>query len=229
MVKKNKRKMDTKEYYNDPQTYLSYLAFCKRGGSPIAVTLVTLVRMKMGKDFKIPNGFLIDLACGSGTSIVTLSLLGFTKFLGTDFSEGMLSQLPEFTASHNITVEAFEMDLRTATVPATNATADMVTCCSALMYIENILHPFTEASRVLKSGGLLGFNLLIYKANSPQGKIHNFLDEDDVVMYVHPIEFVLQTLDLLGFEPINGYTGDNNENYVKGIDSRETTLLFRKK
>jgi len=223
--------METLDYYNDPINAIRYRDFCESRGCPLAKTLLKMIHLKLGDQFKFENGFLIDLACGSGTSIVTFSKLGFGKYLGVDFAAGMLNLLPAYIAPHNLNVETAQLDLRQGIVPAPNDSADMVGCCSALMYLEDLTHVFKEASRVLKRGGLFGFNVI--SCNSQSEIIYNFLDCDDVTMYVHSMAILAKISNELGFHLVAGSSNiedrPNDNPYVPGIKSHETTLLLRKK
>ena len=95
----------------------------------------------------------LELGCGTGKN--TLWLAGASaNVTALDFSAGMLARARERVAAHN--VEFRVHDLREA-LPLRDESVDVVVGNLVLEHIEDLAPIFTEATRVLTSGGQLYF------------------------------------------------------------------------
>ena len=214
-------------FFNNPLKAAEYFKWCRESKCPAGQMILDIIREKLGKEFGFKNGFLVDLACGSGASIACLSKLGFTQFLGIDGAQTMLELLPQYLKRYNLKAETALMDVRDFKIPISDGFVDMVSCCSSLVYIEKIDGILKEASRVLKPGGLFGFNLILHHQENPNA--YSFLDEDAVRMYIHSAESLQKKFLAAGFGYIAGTHELTTPAYIDECASYESTVLLRKK
>ena len=92
---------------------------------------------------------ILEIGCGTGKNTEFLQAKA-KHLIGADFSEEMLALAKQKIAAAN--VEFRRLDLRESWDFSENS-FDLITCSLALEHIENIDFVFSEASRVLRSGG----------------------------------------------------------------------------
>ena len=227
MVQNEIKETGVLNFFNDPLEAKEYFMWCRESQCPVGQTILEIIREKLGKNFRFEHGFLVDLACGSGASIACLSELGFAKFLGIDGAQTMLELLPQYLQKKNLKAETALMDLRDFNIPVSDSSVDMVSSCSSLIYIEKIDGIIKEASRVLKSGGLFGFNLIVHHQKDTNA--YSFLDEDAVRMYVHSADLIQKIFLAAGFEYIAGTHELATPAYIDECASYESVVVLRKK
>ena len=96
MVQMKTTEVSVFNFFNNPLKAAEYFKWCRESKCPAGQMILDIIREKLGKEFGFKNGFLVDLACGSGASIACLSKLGFTQFLGIDGAQTMLELLPQY-------------------------------------------------------------------------------------------------------------------------------------
>lgn len=111
----------------------------------------SLREMISGADLDI-----LEIGCGTGKNTEFLQTLA-KKLIGADFSTEMLEKAKAKITAEN--VEFKQLDLREKWEFADDS-FDMITCSLALEHIENIDFVFSEAARVLRSGGKFYFGEL---------------------------------------------------------------------
>lgn len=92
---------------------------------------------------------ILEIGCGTGKNTEFL-IKKAKKLIGADFSSEMLEKAKAKIRSEN--VEFCRMDLREKWEFAENS-FDLITCSLALEHIENIGFVFSQAKKVLKTGG----------------------------------------------------------------------------
>ena len=105
-----------------------------------------------------PDGYLIDIGCGSGRTAYALRAFAELRYLGIDVVESLLAYA---TAMCERPDWRFEKTTG-LTIPETDGVADMV---SAFSLFTHLLHEesfayLAEARRVLKPGGVIVFSFL---------------------------------------------------------------------
>ena len=98
----------------------------------------------------------LEIGCGTGKNTEFLQTIA-KKLIGADFSDEMLEKAKQKITAQN--VEFKQMDLRENWAFA-NDSFDLITCSLALEHIENLDFVFTEAKKVLRSGGQFYFGEL---------------------------------------------------------------------
>ena len=99
---------------------------------------------------------ILEIGCGTGKNTEFLQTLA-NRLVGADFSDEMLAIAK--TKIKSETVEFRQLDLRESW-GFPDETFDLVTCSLALEHIENIDFVFSEARRVLRTGGRFYFGEL---------------------------------------------------------------------
>ncbi|HVE59138.1 MAG TPA: class I SAM-dependent methyltransferase [Pyrinomonadaceae bacterium] len=99
---------------------------------------------------------ILEIGCGTGKNTEFLQTKA-KHLTGADFSAEMLERAKSKITAEN--VEFRQLDLRESWDFAENS-FDLVTCSLALEHIENIDFVFSEANRVLRSGGKFYFGEL---------------------------------------------------------------------
>ncbi len=97
----------------------------------------------------IENADILEIGCGTGKNTEFL-LTKANQLIGADFSTEMLGQAKLKILAENVAFQ--QMDLRENWSFAKDS-FDLITCSLALEHIENIDFVFSEASKVLRSGG----------------------------------------------------------------------------
>jgi len=101
-----------------------------------------------------PNLKILDLACGAGKQCTSFDkeLKGQCEILGTDVSETLLAQAREVSKTAASPIEYRWMDFNEP-FDLSSDSFDLVSCCFAIYYAQNIPFTLSEIHRVLKPGG----------------------------------------------------------------------------
>ena len=132
--------MNIQEAYDDWSTTYDTDENCTRDLDRV-VTEKTLANWQ-GK-------LILELGCGTGKNTHLLSQIG-ENVHALDFSEGMISLAREKLKSNNVTFSLADI---TRPWHYDNSSIDLVVCNLVLEHIENLSFIFSEAFRVLVSGG----------------------------------------------------------------------------
>lgn len=100
---------------------------------------------------------ILDVACGAGKQIISFydALDGNCEITGGDVSQELLDQAREETAKRKMKdVEIIELDFNKP-FPIEDNQFDLVSCCFAIYYAQDIPFTIQEMHRVLKPGGRL--------------------------------------------------------------------------
>ena len=102
-------------------------------------------------DLKLDGRKVVEVGCGTGRNTTWLAERA-AEIVGLDFSEEMLSRARSRVKDPR--VRFVQHDVR-MTWPLTDASADVVIAMLILEHVENLAPVFTEAARVLNTGGQL--------------------------------------------------------------------------
>ena len=95
------------------------------------------------------NDTVLDVGCGNGNLINNINQKGNIKAYGIDISSQMIKECRECYENINFQVSNGEE------IPFANNSFDIITICCVLHHLNNPKKFFTEAYRVLKTGGTL--------------------------------------------------------------------------
>jgi len=118
---------------------------------------------------------ILDYGCGSGILNLLLLLKGYSNVHGVDVVEKFDSKILEHMQFDNASFKLIGEDER---LPFDDATFDVITSSLVLEHVENVDFYYSEASRLLKPGGVCFFNfphrLKPYDSHSRCWFIHYF-------------------------------------------------------
>lgn len=215
--------MNAEEFYGNKFVAKSYFDHARqKNGCPAAskgLAWINNFARSTGQSFK--DKILVDLGCGPGTSIKILSELQLKKYYGFDNSQPMLDIAKEYLQGVNC--ELSNIDISKSKLPIENNSVDFVSICSVLCAIEDISFIFNEVTRILKSDGIILFNLIL----STSVKTISFFDEDNMKTYIHSkmsFEKILIDKNILPIGLSSSYC-----DYVRDVYSEEILMLAKKR
>jgi len=140
-------KIEYQETSSDLQTRIDIHS--KYGGRDIDQWMLDLLQLK--KKSKI-----LDVGCGSGKQCFSYDkyLQGEAEIHGGDVNEELLAQASQANAQMGSPMYFRRLDFNQA-FPYEAGVFDLVSCCFAIYYSENIPFTISEMHRVLKPGGRL--------------------------------------------------------------------------
>jgi ubiquinone/menaquinone biosynthesis C-methylase UbiE len=140
-------KINYQETTSDLQTRIDIHS--KYGGRDIDQWMLDLLALQKG--IKI-----LDVGCGSGKQCFGYfkKLEGEAEIHGGDVNQELLAQARETNAKLGSPVQFREMSFNDP-FPYESDQFDLVSCCFAIYYAENIPYTISEMHRVLKTGGRL--------------------------------------------------------------------------
>ena len=140
---------------------------------------------------------ILEIGCGTGKNTHFLSQIS-GHVHAIDFSEGMISLAREKLKSDNVTFSLADI---THPWHCDNASVDLVVCNLILEHVENLAFIFSEASRVLTSGGQF-FICELHPFRQYQGTQANFQTAHgtiEIQAFVHHISDFLDAAESSGF------------------------------
>ena len=146
-----------------------------------------LLQRHLPPGFKFTNGLLVDLGVGTGdSSRLFLDTFEFAALYGVDGSPKMLEVLNKRFLEKKLPVKHLktqQADLVTDSIDLADNCADLVICFLTVAYLEKLDNLFSEAHRILKPGGYLGFNVHTHMHD----KVLPLIDGggDEIEMYTH--------------------------------------------
>lgn len=212
------------QFYSQESEARDYLNWCqKAGGAGAPYFVVEMLQKILSKKEPFSGCKLLDLAAGPGTSISILSTLGFSEYVAIDSSPIMLKLCKEQTQGKSITVH--ELDIARSSFPMEDASVEMVTCCSSLVYVKDLDCVFKEAFRVLKKRGWFAFNLCMHDRGNDN---FTFYDNDAIVTYMHSKKYVQSMIMKHGFFSMDSMGVKTPWQYIPGISSVEILFVLYK-
>ncbi|MYC76609.1 class I SAM-dependent methyltransferase [Candidatus Poribacteria bacterium] len=140
---------------------------------------------------------ILEIGCGTGKNTYLLAQIG-ERVHAIDFSEGMISLARKNVKSSNVTFSLADL---TRPWHYDNASADLVVCNLVLEHVEDLAFIFSEASRVLTSGGHF-FICELHPFRQYQGTQANFQTAHktiEIQAFVHHISDFLDAAESSGF------------------------------
>lgn len=119
----------------------------------------------------------IDLGCGTGLGAAAFAK-NVDRFIGIDLSPRMI----EKARASNLYAELEAADMVTGLASKGDASADLILAADAMVYVADLAPVFSQAHRVLASGGLLAFTT---ETHPGEGVILG-----DSLRYAHAAEYV---------------------------------------
>lgn len=140
-------KIDYRETTSDLQTRIDIHS--KYGGRDIDQWMLDLLQLQKGSK-------ILDVGCGSGKQCFSYHkyLQGDAEIYGGDVNAELLAQAREANAKIGNPLHFSEVNFNHA-FPFEGSQFDLVSCCFAIYYAENIPFTIAEMHRVLKPGGRL--------------------------------------------------------------------------
>ncbi len=140
-------KIEYQETTSDLQTRIDIHG--KFGGRDIDAWMLDLLKLQKGAK-------ILDVGCGSGKQCFSYhkSLQGEAEIHGGDVNQELLNQAREANAKIGSPIHFREVNFNQA-FPYESDQFDLVSCCFAIYYAENMPFTIGEMHRVLKSGGRL--------------------------------------------------------------------------
>lgn len=140
-------KIDYQETTEDLQTRIDIHS--KYGGRDIDAWMLDLLAPQKGSR-------ILDVGCGAGKQCQAFYryLDGDVEITGGDVSPELLDQARKLSAELGGRLTIIDLDFNTR-FPLDDATFDLVSCCFAIYYAEDIPFTISEMHRVLRPGGRL--------------------------------------------------------------------------
>ena len=103
-----------------------------------------------------PGMTILDVGCGAGKQCFSFygHLKGQATITGGDVSADLLAQAKAQADQHNLPIHFIELNFNKP-FPQPDSTFDLVSCCFAIYYAEDVPFTIREMHRVLKPGGFL--------------------------------------------------------------------------
>jgi ubiquinone/menaquinone biosynthesis C-methylase UbiE len=167
---------------------------------------------------------ILEIGCGTGKNTIFLVQIG-RGVHAIDFSQGMIEKAMEKMQGKNVRFSTADL---TKHWPCENESYDLVTCNLVLEHIEDLFHIFSEAARVLTSGGRFLVNELHpfkqYLGTKARFEQNGGTTEVDV--FVHHISDFIKaaTVNGLKMEKLNEFWHEEDANKPPRILS----FLFQK-
>ena len=119
------------------------------GGRNIDEWMLDLLKLQKGSK-------ILDAACGAGKQVTSFYnfLKGDCDITGGDVSADLLNQARQSAAANRIKAQFIDLNFNQK-FPLGDNQFDLLSCCFAIYYSENIAYTFSEMARVLKPGGRL--------------------------------------------------------------------------
>lgn len=177
--------IDIIDYYSQPgkaEDYFDYVIY--EAGCVSATLIERMIKKFFSKDLQPNGGLLVDLGCGPGTSFPPLvDAFNFDKVLAVDGCAAMISFIDEnFNKTFDLSLQV--ADIRTERIATEDESAELVTSCFTMSYLNNIDNVFKEATRILKKKGFFGFDITSYEEDRPEDVVHFMGDTINTYHYV---------------------------------------------
>ncbi len=152
-----------------------------------------------------PDGYLIDVGCGSGRLTKPLSRCHAGKYLGVDIVPVLVNHAKEIAGRKDW---EFKVGGEDFTIPESDTVADMVCFFSVfthLLHEQSFLY-LKDAKRVLKSGGKIAFSFLEFRVeghwnifretvDNIEGVLLNqFIDRDGIRFWASELGLVVESI-----------------------------------
>ena len=167
---------------------------------------------------------ILELGCGTGKNTVFFVQIAESVH-AFDFSEGMIRKAREKVTTGNVRFET--ADLTKHWVCEDDA-YELASCNLVLEHIKDLSHIFSEATRVLKAGGLFLINELhpFRQYKGTKARFERGSETVEVEAFVHHISNFLHAADVNGLKLVrlNEYWHEED----KGKPPRLVSFIFEK-
>ncbi len=185
--------------------------------------------------FKARPRVILDLACGTGNSSLSLAKLG-CRVIGVDLSAEMLEVARKKASAENIAVEFIEQDMRKLRLPDSYEIDMVVAYQDGLNYMledEDLQEVFQKVYQVLNTGGLFIFDINSVDKLPSSGGETTVYDEEKMTL-IWESSYNRKTdiweIMLTGFlKRENGYYEKFQETHREKYHSREKVVDYLEK
>lgn len=156
----------------------------------------------------------LDLGCGSGRDLMTLSRLGAAPCVGLDFSIGQLRLARERNVARLVNADFFG-------IPFRDSVFDGVWSCVTLLHVrkEDLAGVVQSVKRILKPGGI--FFVSLQEGEGERVVERGIYDGVPMIIVYHMPEEVRALLNAQGFELIE----EERHHVWKGIPDKERVFI----
>lgn len=184
--------------------------------------------------FEMRPRIILDLACGTGNSSLSLAKKGY-RVIGVDLSPEMLDVAQKKAAAENIQLDLFEQDMRKLKLPDSFGIDMVVAYQDGLNYMledADLLEVLQRVYQVLNSGGLFIFDInSVDKLPSSKGET-TFYDEEQMTLIwesSYDSQADIWQIVLTGFlKRDNGYYEKFQETHREKYHTREKVVEYLK-
>jgi len=167
---------------------------------------------------------ILEIGCGTGKNTVFLAEIGIQVHC-LDFSERMLAKAREKVNAANIRLSPADL---TQPWPCEDAAYDLIVCCLVLEHIEDLAHIFSEAARVLGTGGKFFIDELhpFKQYDGKQAQFSSGNETIEVDAFVHHISDFIHSAETQGLrlERLNEHWHEQDQ----GKPPRLVSFVFTK-
>lgn len=167
----------------------------------------------MSFEYVKQNEKILDLGIGTGLASIKFSKIGL-KVYGLDISEDMLN----ICRTKSFAEELKLHNLSDNRIPYNDDYFDHIICCGVFHFIGDLRNIFSEASRLMKEGGIFAFTI------SPDDKTEEYVKQMTawgVPIYKHSPGFIKKLLDINGMRLLK-----EQMLLLKGADKVNYDMLF---
>ena len=158
---------------------------------------ITDVLFGLCYEYLQPGEKLLEAGIGSGLSSLPFAKVGL-EVHGMDFSPAML----EICRAKNFTASLKQHDLQKVPWPYQDDSFSVLVCCGVFHFIHGLEAIFSEARRVLESGGIFAFTTKVYSAQeTSQGEVIRE-NSGDFEIYSHAPRVIETLLGKEAFTPL---------------------------
>ncbi len=158
---------------------------------------ITDVLFGLCYEYLQPGEKLLDAGIGSGLSSFHFEKAGL-EVHGMDFSPAML----EICRAKNFTASLKQHDLQEAPWPFADGSFSVLVCCGVFHFIHGLESVFSEAWRVLESGGIFAFTTKVYSAQETCQQEVFRENSGDFEIYSHAPRVIETLLEKEAFTPL---------------------------
>ena len=167
----------------------------------------------MSYEFVKPNEKILDLGIGTGLASIQFSKIGL-KVYGLDISEEMLNvcRIKSFAEGLKL------YNLSSNRIPYDDGYFDHVICCGVFHFLSDLKNVFSEATRIMKEGGIFAFTI---SPDSTAEEYNKQMTAWGVPIYKHSPNYINRLLDLNGMKLLK-----EQRLLLKGADKINYDMLF---
>ncbi len=221
--------MKSKNYWSTPEAVYSYIAQRKNldpNNSPEQL-VVQWIDRAIANGLSLNPGLLVDVGIGPGIGAGNLiQKYGFKQLLAIDISNAMLDTVPFYVDLDKVHTTFQADDASKCRFNAQDKSADLVISIATVSLLETIENFFAEIARVLKPGGLFGFNTFVHMEHD-QGVRYCELSTNPMRTYAPSKYSVVQYIKMHGFSLLMAGSSEPMHD-LASIPIYQNVLLLKK-